>query len=108
MNYENVGIGGRLLEERRRLNLNQTDMGKLGGVALNTYYSYEKGTRMPDAGCLANLYAAGVDVLYIITGTRNNSALNNAETLLLEGFNRMDERGKAVVQAVVQTYNTER
>lgn len=100
-----LGIGDRLLEERRRLNLNQTDMGKLCGVTINTYANYEKGTRYPDAECLANLYAAGVDVLYIVTGTRNNSVLNNAETLLLEGFNRMDERGKAVVQAVVQTYN---
>lgn len=101
-------IGERLHEERRRLNLTQSEMGKIGSVAYGTYANYEKGIRYPDADCLANLYAAGVDVLYVVTGARNNATLSNAETMLLEGFNRMDERGKAVVQAVVQTYNTER
>lgn len=101
-----VSIGDRLLEERKRLNMNQTDMGKLGAVAYGTYANYEAGKRVPDAEFLSNLYAAGVDVIYVLTGTRSNSTLSNAETMLLEGFNRMDERGKAVVQAVVQTYNT--
>lgn len=100
-----ASFGDRLLSERRRLNLNQTDMGKLGGVTLNTYGSYESGKRVPDAECLASLHVAGVDVYYLLTGSRSNSALSQEETQLLEGFNRMDERGKAVVQAVVQTYN---
>ena len=98
----------RLFAERRRLNLNQTDMGKLGGVTLNTYGSYESGKRVPDAACLASLHAAGVDVYYLLTGSRSNGALSQEETQLLEGFNRMDERGKSIVQAVVQTYNTSR
>lgn len=103
---EKVNIGERLFEERKRLNLSQTEMSKLCGVALSTYHTYEKGTRAPDAESLVGLFRAGGDVLYILTGTRNQMALSNVETVLLEGFNRMDERGKAVVQAVVQTYNT--
>lgn len=57
-----TSLAGRLLAERKRLNLNQTDMGKLGGVTLNTYGSYESGKRVPDAACLASLHANGVDV----------------------------------------------
>lgn len=103
---ENANIGGRLLEERRRLNISQTEMSKLGGVALSTYHTYEKGTRFPDAECLAKLYLAGVDVLYIVTGARNNSTLSNAETVLLEQFNRLDPKMQQATLALVQTYNT--
>lgn len=81
-------------------------MGKLGGVSLNTYHTYEKGTRHPDAECLANLYLAGVDVLYIVTGVRNNATLSNAETVLLEQFNRLDPKMQQATLALVQTYNS--
>lgn len=101
-------IGARLLEERRRLNISQTEMGKLGGVAMRTYHTYETGARMPDAECLANLYQAGVDVLYVVTGVRNNATLSNAETVLLEQFNRMDWKMQQATLALVQTYNTAR
>lgn len=82
-------------------------MGRLGGVALNTYYSYEKGTRTPDAACLAKLYLAGVDVLYIVTGTRNNSELDNAETAMLELFRKAEPKMKKALLTMLQTYNTE-
>lgn len=85
--------------------MTQTEMAKAGGVAMATYVNYERGGRFPDAACLQNFIASGVDVMYVLTGSRNGTALSNLETMLLEGFNRMDERGKAVVQAVVQTYN---
>lgn len=104
--HQNVTIGDRLHEERRRMNLTQTEMGKLGGVAYGTYANYEKGTRHPDAECLANLYQAGVDVLYIVTGVRNNATLSNAETVLLEQFNRLDPKMQQAILALVQTYNS--
>jgi len=85
--------------------MTQTEMAKAGGVAMATYVNYERGGRFPDAACLQNFIASGVDVMYVLTGSRNGTALSSLETMLLEGFNRMDERGKAVVQAVVQTYN---
>lgn len=101
-----MSIGERLHEERRRLNLTQTEMGKLGSVAYGTYANYEKGIRYPDADCLANLYAAGVDVLYVVTGARNNSTLSNAETLLLEMFNRVDGRARHAFLTMLREYDS--
>lgn len=104
--YMNVSIGDRLLEERRRFNWSQGEMAKAGGVALVTYSNYEKGTRYPDAECLANLYLAGVDVLYVVTGARNSATLSNAETVLLEQFNRAEPRMQQAVVGMLQIYNT--
>ncbi|GAB0057451.1 hypothetical protein SIID45300_01779 [Candidatus Magnetaquicoccaceae bacterium FCR-1] len=64
-------IGDRILEERKRLKMNQTDFAAIGGVVLNTQFTYEKNTRIPDATYLASIAAAGVDVNYILTGMRS-------------------------------------
>lgn len=98
-------IGERLFEERRRLNLSQTEMGKLGGVSLNTYHMYEKGTRYPDAECLANLYSAGVDALFVVTGVRNSSVMSNEESVLLAEFNKLDPKGRTAWLSMMQVYN---
>jgi transcriptional regulator with XRE-family HTH domain len=63
-------IVARLREERRRLGLNQTAFGRLGEVSLDTQSRYESGKTTPDSAYLALLAAAGVDVLYILTGER--------------------------------------
>jgi transcriptional regulator with XRE-family HTH domain len=98
-------IGARLLEERQRLNLSQTEMGKIGGVSINTYFTYEKGAGCPDAECLARLYQAGVDVLYVLTGVRNHTVLSNKVTVLLEQFSKLDVRMQDAILALMQTYN---
>lgn len=102
-------IGGRLLEERKRLKLSQTEMGALGGVAMRTYHTYETGARYPDAECLAKFYAGGVDVSYVITGVRSSSDLKNDENALLVAINSVDARGRAAAiaaaLAVVQAYS---
>lgn len=103
-------IGARLLEERRRLGLSQTEMGKAGGVAMRTYHTYESGARCPDAECLANLFAAGVDVLYVVTGVRQASSLSNEESALLSALGSVDQRMRdsmiAGMLTTVRTYNT--
>lgn len=67
------GIGDRLLEERKRLKLSQVAMGELAGVHSNAQRNYEKGARSPDAGYLAAVAEAGVDVRYVITGERHSA-----------------------------------
>jgi len=64
------GAGNRLREERTRLDLKQEDLALFGGVNRNTQGSYERGTRNPDTAYLAAVAALGVDVLYVVTGTR--------------------------------------
>lgn len=107
MTYEKTDIGGRLLEERKRLGLTQSEVSKICEVAFSTYHTYEKGTRTPDAECLAKLYLAGVDVLYMVTGVRNNTELDNAEIAMLGLFRKAEPKMKKALLTMLQTYNTE-
>lgn len=68
-------IAARLLDERKRLNMNQTDFAAAGGVVLRTYVNYEKkGHPLPDASFFQGIHKAGADVFYIITGQRTGLA----------------------------------
>jgi transcriptional regulator with XRE-family HTH domain len=69
-------INERLKEERVRLDMSQTQMGKVGGVSKVAQINYEHGKRHPDSLYFAGIAQAGADVLYILTGVRmlNNSS----------------------------------
>jgi transcriptional regulator with XRE-family HTH domain len=66
-----TGIGPRLRQERHRLKLSQSAMGTLGGVETNAQGNYESGARYPKADYLLRLIDAGVDITYVMTGTRS-------------------------------------
>lgn len=71
-------MGARLRQERKRLGFSQREMGLVGGVAANAQGKYESGERVPKADYLAALANVGVDVLYVLTNTRNTgSAVDN-------------------------------
>lgn len=94
-------IGSRLKKERVRLGLNQTEMGEIGGVAKNTQHNYEKGERNPDSAYLAAVAAAGVDVLYVLTGQRTpqaEQALSVREQTVVYNFRVLSEADKAAMQ----------
>jgi transcriptional regulator with XRE-family HTH domain len=67
-----MGIGARLREERERLGLNQEGFGQLGGVRKQAQLLYEKDERKPDSDYLVAVAAAGVDVLFVLTGRRQS------------------------------------
>lgn len=67
-------IETRLCEERERLGKTQADFAALGRVEKRTQANYEAGTRVPDGNYLAAAAAAGVDVLYVLTGRRESKA----------------------------------
>jgi transcriptional regulator with XRE-family HTH domain len=84
-----MGIGARLREERERLGLNQEGFGQLGGVRKQAQLLYEKDERKPDSDYLVAVAAAGVDVLFVLTGRRQSDLPGDAsEQLLLENFRR--------------------
>ena len=85
-----MGIGARLREERERLGLNQEGFGQLGGVRKQAQLLYEKDERKPDSDYLVAVAAAGVDVLFVLTGRRQSDlpAGDASEQLLLENFQR--------------------
>lgn len=99
-------IGERLLEERTRLGLNQTDFAALGGVGKATQINYEKGERNPDAAYLAAVAAKGVDVLYVLTAVRGVLAqrpLSDEESALLDNYHHSDEEGRAAARRVLSS-----
>lgn len=86
-------FGDRLKEERERLSLTQTAFGELGGVAKLAQINYEKNSRRPDVDYLMNVSQAGVDVLYLITGMRNeNVATTPIELAMLRNCRLMPSR----------------
>lgn len=96
-------IGERLRDERKRVGVNQTVMAEQCGVTKNTQLAYEKGDRSPDAVYLVNAAALGIDVLYVLTGTRIPTAadaLSKDEDVLLANYRQLDEKARATVQDV--------
>lgn len=71
-------IGERLREERERLGLSQPKFAALVSTTKQTLFSWETGKTAPDGFQLAALAAAGVDVLYILTGQSSSAVLQYA------------------------------
>jgi transcriptional regulator with XRE-family HTH domain len=63
-------FGARLLEERDRLRLTQTNICEWTGINRRTQSAYEKDQRYPDAGYLMTLLEHDFDVSYLLTGKR--------------------------------------
>jgi transcriptional regulator with XRE-family HTH domain len=100
-------IGDRLREERERLGLNQQDFGALGGVARNAQSRYEKGERAPDTDYLEALRQSGVDIVYVLIGTRlgaSGSELPPDEAELIEAFRECTEEGRKHLVAAGQAF----
>lgn len=88
----------RLRQERERLGLNRGEFAAIAGVTGGSQTHYESGARYPDASYLAAIDAAGVDVLYVVTGKLSSGKpLSDDENELLSNYRRLDLRGKAGV-----------
>ena len=96
-----LNIGERLREERARLGLNQGDFAAVAKVSKTTQFNYEKGERSPDAAYLEAVAAAGVDVLYVLTGRRaglSETGLAEDESTLLNQYRAMPDSDRATVR----------
>lgn len=60
----------RLVSERKRLGLNQTEFGAIAGVQKQAQVHYESGNRKPNSAYLEALASAGVDIGYLFTGAK--------------------------------------
>ena len=74
-------IGSRLRQERERLGLSQKVFGEIGGVEANAQGKYEHGDRALKADYLSRVAQRGVDVLYVLTGTRTPTLVDNLTQL---------------------------
>ena len=102
-------VGERLREERIRIGLSQDDLAAVGGLRKQAQLNYESGARSPDAAYLLALHAAGVDIVYVLTGRRvvtDSSAviLNDDEQEILRKYRKLNEAGKGAVEALMNGY----
>ncbi|KXK69689.1 XRE family transcriptional regulator [Pseudomonas monteilii] len=100
-------IGDRLKEERSRLGLSQTDLAAVGEVGKTTQINYEKGAGSPDARYLAAVANRGVDVLYVVTGTRqpaHGNELSSEGAELLHLSQRIQKTDLAILLRMASAF----
>lgn len=69
--------------------MTQAEWAELGGVGLGAQHRYETGSSEPNASYFAGLYLAGMDVLYLITGTPSGDALDARTQALVIRFQQL-------------------
>jgi len=84
------GIGLRLKEERKRLGLSQAGLGAAGGIEANAQGAYERGKRFPNATYLSLIAAAGVDILFVVTGVRKARSIDSITALEAKVLEELD------------------
>jgi len=99
-------MGARILEERQRQGWSQQVAATAIGVSREMWAKYEKGAE-PGAKALARMLAAGIDVLYVLTGERTapeQDTLSPRERALVDNYRHThpDQR-KFIEQAAVIT-----
>jgi transcriptional regulator with XRE-family HTH domain len=94
--------GARLKEERRRLRLKQAEFADLVGTDVPKQSLYENDKRQLRGAYLERIAAAGVDVLYVITGRRSESALLGDDvTAFIAAWLSLPPGAREIVQRVV-------
>lgn len=99
-------MGPRLKSERKRLALSQHDLGVIGGVEANAQGLYERGKRFPNASYLSEVAKAGVDVLYVITGSRELLAIdsiNAGDTKMLSELEGLPDNVQGDIKRLIST-----
>jgi len=108
----------RLIEERKRLALTQDQMALQAEVSKRTYCNYEAGDSAPTAIQLALLALVGVDVQYVINGSRlyggnyptgglnsnhvvRQELLSERELALLDDFRALGDKEKDAAETML-------
>lgn len=94
-------FGLRLRDERLSLHLNQIDFGKLAGSSEKSQGAYEKGATPPTVAYLFKLRQHGVDIGYVLTGSRSDGSLGFEQELLFELFGKLSSRERGAVMSLV-------
>lgn len=105
VNENNDQRGERLRQERSRLGLSQKDFAALFGKKNMAVMRYEKGERVMGQDDLESLYAAGVDVYYLITGERTRPDLLSDEAKeLLKLWDVVEPNQRETLMTLVRNF----
>lgn len=92
-------MGQRLREERQRLGWTQSEASAAGGVKPRAQIYYESGERSADGIYWARMARSGVDIGYVLTGSRAGGAagakLSRGEEWMLRTWRGLTERQRA-------------
>lgn len=77
--------------------MSQPAFAEVAGTTKQTLFSWETGKTAPDGVQIAALAAQGMDVLYVLTGSRDPTvpALDVSERLLVDNYRRCNADGRA-------------
>ena len=101
----NLGLGDRLVSERRRLGLHQTQVSEQLGVSVVTLSNYENGKRVPDVCMLAAMAQIGYDVRYLLWAARNDGhtpSLSDGEVRWLGLYQALSDDDRERLQTMVE------
>ncbi len=96
--------------ERERLGKTQEEFAQIAGVTRRPYIEWEKGSGpAPNAIQLAALAAAGVDVLYVVTGQRTvavapQAVLPEGDRILLDNFHAAPPQVQAGIKTTLGAF----
>ena len=103
----NSSLGERLKAERERLRYTQPEFAEMAGASKRTQIGWEQGRSVPDANALAAWLEEGVDIGFLLTGERSNSATSHQlpadEQLLLEAYRGMAAAARKALLADLLT-----
>lgn len=99
----NTDFGARLKAERERLELNQSEFGKLHGVSRNSQSAYETGGTPAPLDYLRSLESAGVDLGYLLWGVRGGLTLSSAQLALLACYDDAGVRERDALLTVAHS-----
>lgn len=98
-----MSFSQRLLEERKRLKMNQSSFAGSAGVTKKTQIEYEHDNLPAFAGYMEALGKLGVDILYLVTGIRGGIFLSPEEAEYLQLFNQAAPEVRKTALEVLRT-----
>ena len=90
-------VGTRLRAERDRLRLSQSELARIAGVSRNSQTAYETGKTPFTSEYLALVTEAGMDPLFIITGTRSTRVLTDEQASMLSAFDAANPTARSAL-----------
>jgi len=99
-------MGNRIREERERMGWSQQAAANAVGIRREMWAKYEAGSE-PGAKALAGMTAAGVDIIYILTGKRQTETqpISTDDHALLQDFHAAPVQVREGVKTALSAFS---
>lgn len=100
-------IGDRIKAERERVGMSQEELARSASVSSRSQRNYEAGTRVPNADYLLAIAKAGIDISYVLTGTKTYALEVAAEQLLSALGEKLGIDADQITDAIERVHNAD-